>query len=99
VQDNERVFPSTTFAWKRVKVRRRPGPQGTARAQRAPSAESSTTARSAARSAREPFTVQMRYRGGAGVWWEVVYAGKTHRFDGGWCFHDVMRQLLNLEDL
>jgi hypothetical protein len=99
MEDTERVFASTTYEWRRVKIRRRPGPQGTARAERAPLLPASPAERRAARTARTPFTLQLQYRGGAETWWQATYAGRTYRFNGGLCFHDVMRQVLDLCDL
>jgi hypothetical protein len=98
-EDTERVFASTTFVWKHVKIQAPPRPQGTARAKRAHLTAAPAGPASAARQARKPFTVQIRYRGGSEAWWEITYAGKPYRFRGDLFFHDVMRHVLQLEDL
>lgn len=49
------------------------------------------------RSARDPLTLTVRYRGGAEAWWEVKARGRSWRFPGYLAFHDVMAEVLNLE--
>jgi hypothetical protein len=98
-EDTERVFASTTWEWKRVKITAPPRPKATARAKRAPSSSAERSERAARRTARTPFTVQIQYRGGPEAWWQVTYAGRSYRFSGVLCFHDVMRQVLDLQDL
>jgi len=96
---DEQTFGSTTFAWKRVKIKAPPRPQGTARAKRAPIEPSADKERAAKRTARESSTMSVRYRGGAEAWWEITYYGKVKRFSGVLSFHDVMRFVLELPDL
>lgn len=50
------------------------------------------------RDARQPITLTLRYRGGGEAWWEVTARGTKWRFPGYLALHDVMREVLNLEE-
>lgn len=68
--------PSTTWEWRRVKVRRRPQGTSTARRRR------STGAQMAPRNAVDPLQIVVRYRGGAEAWWRIDARGETYIMPG-----------------
>lgn len=78
---------STTWAYKRVKVRRpaggqKPsGPQARRWALRAP------------RNPREPLTLTIKYRGGPEAWYEVHARGEIGRMPGVTSIHDLMEEI------
>jgi hypothetical protein len=93
-QRPERPFPSTTFEWKYVKIRRRPGPQGTARAKRAPKVSPEGRVPNSERDLRRSHHVEVTYRGGPECWWEFRYAGQTVRVPGHLQLHDALVHVL-----
>lgn len=76
--------PSTTWTWRRVKLRRPAGGQGDSAADRRhPSALRK-------RNPREPLQVRVVYRGGPEAWWELSARGVTIRRPGSCALHDVL---------
>ena len=90
----ERVFASTPYEWRRVKIEPAARPQGTARAKRARSQARAPLPERAHVLPRRRLGIQVTYRGGAEVWWELSYAGRTVRLNGFVALHDAMRFLL-----
>lgn len=91
MDDDDQVhLPSTTWAWKRVKIS--PAPKANTTSRKA------TPPQPSRRNPREPLTVTIRYRGGPEAWWEVKGRGKTYRFPGYLALHDVMRTIHNIDD-
>jgi len=85
-EENERT-PSTTWEWRKVRVRARtPAPGSAARAKRAP-------LRLSPRSWREPLTCVIRYRGGREAWVEIRARGTTLRVPGHLAVVDVVARL------
>jgi hypothetical protein len=86
---DERMFASTTFAWKYVKVRR--------------PAEGHKAVRSSARgfrrlprwNTRRPLALTIKYRGGSEAWVEVHSRGELARFPGSTAIVDVLRFIAN----
>lgn len=86
-ESNER-FPSTTWEWKKVMVKRRPqGPSDTA-------AEGVLIPPLSRRDSRTPLTLTIRYRGGPEAWWEVKARGRTWRRPGWIALQDLMTEIL-----
>jgi hypothetical protein len=81
---------STTYEWKKVKIQPPARAQGTARAKRAPSTGPGAPQESSAAELRAPHYVQIRMRGGAEMWWEVKWGGRTKRFPGYVPIDDVL---------
>lgn len=85
----EQTFPSTTYAWKKVKVSRGAAGQGTARRRR------SGFLRLARADRSRPVRVTVTYRGGAESWWWVEARGEKAALPGHWSFDDVMARILS----
>lgn len=83
----EQAFPSTTWEWRRTKIRRPAG--GQEAAQRS----CSFWWRFPQRDARRPLTLSISYRGGPEAWYEIHARGSSGRFPGYLALHDVMRQI------
>lgn len=77
-------LPSTTFGWKRVKISAHP--QGTGQRGAAAPPRASRKQRRAFRRLQ----IVVEYRGGPQCSYTVTADGKTWRYEGGLCFHDVM---------
>jgi hypothetical protein len=80
----ERMFGSTTWAWKKVRVSRGAAGQQPARAKRArfwglP-----------ARSPREPLHLTIKLRGGPECWVEVHARGRIARYHGATAIADIV---------
>lgn len=76
--------PSTTSAWKWVKVRRPAGGPSSA------ATKSASRQRLSAWNRREPLTVTVTYRGGAECWIELKARGKSHRMPGSVALFDAL---------
>jgi hypothetical protein len=88
-QPTEQVFPSTTWQWKKVKMKPPPAGHSTARAQRG-------RWRHLARWPRtQRMTLQVTYRGGAESWWLVQARGSQGVFPGSAALEDIMSQVFN----
>jgi len=83
----EPMFPSTTYAWRKVKISPAGQAQGTA-ARRATSSR-----RRRRRNARQPIWLSVVSRGGPESWWQVDVRGAVIRFPGHLCFDDVMARV------
>lgn len=83
-QEIEHAFGSPTTAWEWVKIVRRPRPSVTVER------SESFRLRLAAREARRPLQVTVRYRGGPEAWWELSSRGRSWRFPGHVALHDVL---------
>lgn len=88
-QSSVHVFPSTTWEYRKVRVRRVPAPAGDSRL-------AETSDRSLrARDAHKGMTVVVKYRGGPTASWLIEYRGKVWRFDGALAVHDVLSSLFS----
>lgn len=86
-EDTNGRTASTTWEFKRVKVKRRPpGPAGTVRS-------AARWFRYARWNPREPLTLKVKYRGGAECWYEIEARGSLGRFHGATSLHDVMQEI------
>ncbi len=85
--DPDHVFSSTTFEWRRTKIRRPAGGHS----------GSSPKARRfwalPPRNPREPLTIKVKYRGGPECWYEVHARGQVARYPGWVQLHDVMAEI------
>jgi hypothetical protein len=87
----EQLFSSTTWEWRKTKIRRPPDGQQTA-------------PRSGGhwhglppRPIRESITLTIRWRGGGECWYEITARGRTGRIPGWLSLHDVMERINNRE--
>lgn len=85
----EQVFPSTTWEWRRVRVRAAPAGQDTARAQRGRWHGLTRWPRT------QGLTVTIAYRGGPQSWWLVTARGRHGVFPGCAALEDVMAMVFN----
>ncbi len=88
----EQPFPSTTFAWKKVKMKPPPAGHETARAKRGRWHGLPTWPR------RRLSRLEVYWRGGAESWWYVGARGRYGVFPGHMAIEDVMAQVLNEYD-
>lgn len=84
---SERPFPSTTWAWKRVKIA--PPPE----AREADGRKPGRWFRLPPWPPRRPLTISVKYRGGPECWYEVHARGSVGRFPGVTALDDVMREI------
>jgi hypothetical protein len=89
---SEHTFPSTTFAWRKVRIRRPAGGQG----------DSATKSHRSAvpapkrfwglpyRNPRVPLAMTLKLRGGAEAWVEVHSRGRIARYPGHTALVDVL---------
>lgn len=85
----EPPFPSTNFAWKRVKIKPPPAGHVTARAKRGRWWGLATWPRS------RSLTITVSYRGGPESWWLVKARGRHGVFPGVAALEDVMASVFN----
>lgn len=85
----EHLFPSTTFEWRKTKIRKPPAGHGTARAKRGRWIGLPTWPR------HRTLTVKVRYRGGTESWWLIQSRGRSGVFPGHLAIEDVMAAVLN----
>lgn len=78
---------STTWAYRRVKVRRPAG------GQKPVGARAARWALRSPRAAREPLTLTVKYRGGPECWYEIHARGEVGRFPGTTALHDAMEEI------
>lgn len=83
----EQPFPTTTWEWKQVKVRR-PAGGHSGSAPKAP-----RWFRLPPRNPREPLTIKVKFRGGSECWYEVHARGSIGRFPGYIAIHDIMSEI------
>lgn len=88
---SEREFPSTTWEWKRVKMRRPAGGQ---------------TGRAAPLRRwyllppwppRKPLSLSVKFRGGQECWYEIHARGSSGRVPGTIALHDLMSEIMRLD--
>lgn len=79
--------PSTTWAWRRVKISRPPKAQG----EQPPKA--TYWRRFSPRDARQPISVTLHLRGGPECWVEVRGRGSVGRYPGVTAIYDVLRDI------
>lgn len=79
--------PSTRWVWKQVKMSRPPE----ANSDSAPKARRWYTL--PALDWRRPFTIRVKYRGGAECWFEIHARGQIGRFPGHVSLYDAMREV------
>jgi len=77
--------PSTTTAWKWAKIERPPERPRTA-APKAPPPLSR-------KHLRQTIVVEVRFRGGPELWWELRARGRVWRRPGSLAMHDVLEEL------
>lgn len=80
----EQPFGSTTWAWRRVKISRRPQGTGTAAHQGV------RWRRFGRRDPHEWITVRLKYRGGAEAWIVVDGRGETNAYHGATALVDLV---------
>jgi hypothetical protein len=85
----EHLFASTTFEWRRVKIRTPPAGHNKARAKRGRWRHLGRWPRT------QDLTITIRYRGGAESWWLVKARGSQGAFPGHASIEDVMSQVMN----
>lgn len=83
----ERLSESTTWAWRRVKIRRPPQAENTARAKRAPITSLLPWPR------KRPMHLEIRYRGGPECWVEIRARGRVIRRPGTEALADLWFEL------
>lgn len=79
--------PSTTWAWRRVKISQAPQAMSTASEASPPSGSLLSWPR------RKPLTLTLVYRGGPEAWWEVRARGRVWRRPGVTALHDLMTEV------
>lgn len=88
----EHTFPSTTFGWRKVRIRRPAGGQGDSAAQ--PHVSGSSAKRRfwglPYRNPRVPLPLTVKLRGGAEAWVEVHCRGRIVRYPGYIAIVDVL---------
>lgn len=85
--DSEQPFSSTTYAWKRVKVRRPAGGHSDSQP------KAGRWFRLPPRNPREPLTIKVKFRGGPECWYEIHARGSIGRFHGATAIHDIMDEI------
>lgn len=90
--ESEQVFPSTSWEWRKVKMKPPPAGHSTARAKRGRWHRFPQWPRTRA------LTLTVAYRGGPESWWLVTARGEHGVFPGHLALEDVMRQVLNEKD-
>lgn len=83
-QDTDACSVSTTWAYRKIKLRSAPQANSTGRRRR--SSRSSLRRRDA----RERLSIVITYRGGAEAWWLIEARGERWTFPGHRCLHDVL---------
>lgn len=92
--EGKHPFSSTTFEWRRVRMRR----PAEGHSERAPKAgRSYFRALSPWDWRRRPLTLRITYRGGAECWFEVAARGGTMRTPGTIALVDLAKYLANQE--
>lgn len=85
--DSNPSSPSTTWGWRRVRIR--PAPQANTTA----TPKGSPHTKRALRDRRKPLTVTVVYRGGPECWYELRARGLVVRRPGYICIHDALMAL------
>jgi hypothetical protein len=80
----EHLFPSTTWEYRKVKIKALAAPHGSASPQGTPSKPL------VRRDRRSPLTLSIKYRGGPEAWYEIETRGRTYRFPGSTYLHDAL---------
>ncbi len=83
------MFPSTTWEWRRVKMKTPPAGHETVRAKRGRWRHLPLWPRT------RHLTVKITYRGGGESWWLVEARGSHGVFPGHCALEDVMAQICN----
>lgn len=89
--EGEHVFSSTTWEYRKVKIRRPPDGHIDSRP------KAGHFHGLPPRPIREPITLTVSWRGGGEAWYEVKARGRTGRFPGWLGLHDVMMAINNTE--
>jgi hypothetical protein len=87
--EDRTCVPSTTFAWRKVKMKPPPAGHDTARAKRGRWHHLPRWPRT------RDLTIKVAYRGGPESWWLVTARGSTGVFPGHLALEDVMVDVLN----
>lgn len=85
----EQSFPSTTYEWRKVKIKRPAGGQSTVRRSRRSFLRLTPQPRT------RPVRITVTYRGGAESWWLVEARGEREALPGHWSLDDVMARVLS----
>ncbi len=83
----EQPFSSTTWEWRRVKIRRPPEANETV------SAKPKRWSGLPSRRPREKVMLTVHYRGGPEAWYQIEARGRTGNFHGATAIHDVMAEI------
>lgn len=84
---SNKCTPSTTYAWRKVRISRAPQAETTVPRQGRP------VQALAQRDPRKPLSITISYRGGAESWWELRARGVVLRRPGSVCLDDVLSLL------
>lgn len=87
----EQPLPSTTWAWKRVKIARPPEAKQHRPAKRGRWWYLQPWPRS------KPLPMTVKYRGGPECWYEIHGRGSVGRFPGHTALHDVMSEIMRMD--
>jgi hypothetical protein len=94
----EQTFPSTTWAWKRVKIACPPEAMSSAGARlRRAQARPRFYGLPPWPIRRRPLALTVKYRGGAQAWVEVHSRGRTIRVPGDTTIYDLVREMAQAE--
>lgn len=83
-QQSDECSVSTTWAFRKVKIRTAPQANGTARRRR------SSKLSLRRRDARERLSIVIMYRGGSEAWWVIEARGERWTFPGHRSLHDAL---------
>lgn len=86
---SEQSFASTTWEFRRVRVRRAPQAPASAAA----AGRSSRWRRFPRRNPRDRIQLVVKSRGGPECWYEISARGETNRYPGWVALHDLMRDI------
>lgn len=85
----EQSFPSTTYAWRKVKIARPPEATTQRRRRRLGFLRLTVQPRS------RPVRITATYRGGAESWWWIEARGEKEALPGHWSLDDVLARVLS----
>lgn len=88
----EHEFRSTTWEWRKTKIRRPAGGHSGS----APKALRWFSL--PPRNPRQPLTISVKFRGGPECWYEIHARGQVGRVPGWLCIHDLMVEINRAQD-
>lgn len=89
--EGEHEFSSTTWEWRKTRIRRPPDGHTNSRP------KGGHWHGLSPRPIRESITLTVSWRGGPEAWYEIKARGRTGRVPGWLSFHDVMMRINNTE--